>query len=123
MVEPHGNVLAADTRTRMTPPSVQANPPFLELGSELARALGTRRSERLQEIMRETSLPPEIILDLALELVDIAAERLAPPPIRRFALGLGAARWRNVSPRKRSEILRRAAKARWAKYRKEKNAG
>lgn len=73
--------------------------------------------------MRETALPPEIVLDLALDLIEIAAQKLTPPPVRRFALGLGAARWRNVSPEKRSEALRRAAQARWAKYRKEKNAG
>ena len=72
--------------------------------------------------MRDTHLPPEVILDLALELVDIAAQKLAPPPIKRFALGLGAARWRNVSPKERSDALRRAAQARWAKYRKEKKA-
>jgi len=73
--------------------------------------------------MRETGLPPEVVLDLALELVDIAAKKLAPPPVKRFALGLGAARWRNVSPRERSEVLRRAAEARWAKYRKQHKAG
>jgi hypothetical protein len=73
--------------------------------------------------MRETGLPPEIVLDLALELVDIAARKLAPPPVKRFALGLGAARWRDVSPRERSVILRRAAQARWAKYRKQQKAG
>jgi acyl-CoA reductase-like NAD-dependent aldehyde dehydrogenase len=32
-------------------------------------------------------------------------------------VGLGAARWRNVSPEERSELLRRAAQARWAKER------
>ena len=107
----------------MTPPLAKSDPPHLELGADLARALGTRRSQRLQAVMRETGLPPEIVLDLALELVDIAAKKLAPPPIKRFALGLGAARWRNVSPRERSEILRRAARARWAKYRKQQKAG
>jgi len=73
--------------------------------------------------MREAALPPEIVLDLALDLVEIAAEKLAPPPVRRFALGLGAARWRNVSPKRRSEALRRVAQARWAKYRKQKRTG
>ena len=72
--------------------------------------------------MRDTHLPPEVILDLALELVDIAATKLAPPPIKRFALGLGAARWRNVSPKERSDVVRRAAQARWAKHRKQKKA-
>jgi hypothetical protein len=107
----------------MTQRPAKSDPPHLELGADLARALGTRRSQRLQAVMRDTGLPPEIVLDLALELVDIAAKRLAPPPVKRFALGLGAARWRNVSPKKRSEILRRAAQARWAKYRQEKKTG
>ena len=102
----------------MTPTSAKSDPPRLELGADLARALGTRRSQRLQAVMRETGLPPEILLDLALELVDIAAKT----PTKRFALGLGAARWRNVSPKERSEVLRRAAQARWAKYRKQKKA-
>ena len=102
----------------MTPTLAKSDPPRLELSTELARALGTRRSQRLQSLMRATNLPPEVILDLALELVDIAARKLAPPPVKRFALGLGAARWRNVSAKERSEVLRRAAQARWAKYRK-----
>lgn len=111
----------------MTPPTAKSDPssesPRLALSADLARALGTRRSQRLQIVMRETGLPPEVLLDLALELIDIAARKLAPPPIRRFALGLGAARWRDVSPKERSEVLRRAAQARWAKYRKQKKAG
>ena len=98
----------------------KSDPPRLELSPELARALGTRRAHRLQILIRDTHLPPEVILDLALELVDIAAQKLAPPPIKRFALGLGAARWRNVSAKDRSDILRRAAQARWAKHRKAK---
>jgi hypothetical protein len=68
--------------------------------------------------MRETGLPPEVLLDLALEIVDIAARKLSPPPIRRTALGLGAARWRNIGAKERSDVLRRAALARWAKHRK-----
>ena len=104
----------------MAQPLAKSDPPYLELATDLARALGTRRSQRLHALMRDTRLPPEIILDLALELVDIAAKKLAPPPIKRFALGLGAARWRNVGPRERSDILRRAAQARWAKHRKKR---
>jgi hypothetical protein len=65
--------------------------------------------------MRTTGLPPEIVLDLALELVDIASRKLAPSPIKRTAVGLGAARWRNVSPEERSTLMRQAAMARWAK--------
>jgi hypothetical protein len=68
--------------------------------------------------MRQTSLPPEVLLDLALELLDIASRKLSPPPIRRTALGLGAARWRHVSSAERSKALRRVALARWEKRRK-----
>ena len=111
----------------MTPPSARSDPAseasHVTLGADLARALGTRRSQRLQTVMRETGLPPEVLLDLAIEILDIAARKLAPPPIKRTALGLGAARWRDVSPRERSEALRRAAQARWAKYRKQKKGG
>jgi len=66
--------------------------------------------------MRHTGLPPEVLLDLAIELLDIASRKLSPSPIQRTAVGLGAARWRNVSPEERSEALRRAAQARWAKH-------
>jgi len=68
--------------------------------------------------MRQSGLPPEVLLDLALEMLDIASRKLAPSPIKRQAVGLGAARWRNVSPEERSEALRKAAKARWAKPRR-----
>jgi len=83
---------------------------------ELARALGARRNARLRAIMRHSGLPPEPLLDLAIELLDLASRKLSPPPIRRTAVGLGAARWRNISPEARSELLRRVVQARWAKY-------
>ena len=83
------------------------------------RALGARRSSRLQAVVRHTGLPPEVLLDLAIELIDIASRKLSPAPIRRTAVGLGAARWRNVSAKERSEILRRAVQVRWAKHRRE----
>ena len=75
----------------------------------------------MRAIMRLTGLPPEILMDLAVELLDIASRKLSPPPIKRTAQGLGAARWRNVGANERSEILRRAAQARWAKYRRERS--
>jgi len=87
------------------------------LGTDLARALGARRSARLKAVVRHTGLPPEVLLDLALELLDIASRKLSPPPIKRTAVGLGAARGRNVSAKERSEVLRRAVQARWAKQR------
>ncbi len=85
------------------------------LTTELARLLGARRTARLRRVMKQTGLPPEVLLDLAIEMLDLASRKLSPPPIQRTAVGLGAARWRNVSPEERSETLRRAAKARWAK--------
>jgi len=85
------------------------------LSRKLCAALGARRSARLRGVMRQTSLPPEALLDLAIELLDIASRKLSPPPIRRTALGLGAARWRNISAAERSRLLRRVVQARWAK--------
>jgi hypothetical protein len=93
-------------------------PAQVQLPSEWVRLLGVRRSITLRRIMRRSSLPPEVLLDLALELLDLASRQLSPPPIRRQAVGLGAARWRNVSPEARSEALRRAAQARWSKHRR-----
>ena len=71
----------------------------------------------LRRVMKQSGLPPEALLDLALEMLDAASRKLSPPPIKRQAVGLGAARWRNVSPEERSQVLRRAAQARWAKAR------
>ncbi|HEY3382607.1 MAG TPA: hypothetical protein VGK32_12610 [Vicinamibacterales bacterium] len=72
--------------------------------------------------MRQTGLPAEALLDLAIEMLDLASRRLSPTPIQRTAVGLGTARWRNVSPEERSETLRRAAQARWAKTAAEREA-
>ena len=84
--------------------------------SELANYLGVRRTMTLRRIMRQSGLPAEVVLDLALELLDIASRKLAPSPMNRQAVGLGAARWRNVSPEERSEAfgapLRRAGPSR-----------
>jgi hypothetical protein len=88
------------------------------LTAELSRLLGIRRTARLKRVMRQTGLPAEALLDLAIEMLDLASRRLSPTPIQRTAVGLGTARWRNVSPEDRSEALRRTAQARWAKSRK-----
>ena len=88
------------------------------LASVLSRAIGSRRSARLRAIVRRTGLPPEPLLDLAIEMLDLASRKLAPTPIRRTAVGLGAARWRNISPEKRSELLRCVVQARWAKQKR-----
>jgi hypothetical protein len=88
-----------------------------DLTAELARILGTRRTMRLRRLMRRTGLPPETLLDLAIELLDLASNRLSPEPIQRTAVGLGAARWRNVTAEERSRVMRKAAEARWSKHR------
>ena len=88
-----------------------------EIPSALANYFGVRRTMTLRRIMRQSGLPMEVVLDLALELLDIASRKLAPTPLNRQAVGLGTARWRNVGPEERSEALRRAAQARWAKPR------
>lgn len=100
----------------MTDPA--KNRPAQALTPDLARALGVRRTSRLKAIVKHTGLPPEVLLDLAFELLDIASRKLSPSPIRRTAVGLGAARWRNVSAEERSELLRRVVQARWAKHRR-----
>src|SRR5215467_15428492 len=87
----------------------------LHIPSELVSCLGVRRTLTLKRIMRRSGLPVEVVLDLALEILDIASRKLAPSPINRQAVGLGTARWRNVGPEERSAALRKAAQARWAK--------
>jgi hypothetical protein len=92
--------------------------PSLTLAPELARALGARRSARLRGMVSHTGLPAEALVDLALELLDIASRRLSPAPIQRTAMGLGTARWRNVTAEERSRLMRLAVQARWAKHRR-----
>src|SRR3954463_10672667 len=88
------------------------------LSADLARGLGPRRSARLRAIIRQSGLPPGPLLDLALDILDLSSRKLSPPPMRRTAIGLGAARWRGVSAEKRSELLRQVVQARWAKRKK-----
>ena len=92
--------------------------PAQAIAPDLAKALGVRRANRLKSIVKYTGLPAEVLIDLAIELLDIASRKLSPLPITRAAVGLGAARWRNVSPEERSELLRRVVQARWAKHRR-----
>lgn len=94
-----------------------ATPATGHISSAMAACLGVRRTMTLRRIMRQTGLPPEVLIDLALEILDISSRKLSPSPTKRQAVGLGAARWRNVAPEERSEALRRAAQARWAKHR------
>lgn len=104
------------TSGRMKSPA--RNKPALTVAPDLAKAIGVRRANRLKSIVKYTGLPAEVLIDLAIELLDIASRKLSPPPITRTAVGLGAARWRNVSAEERSELLRKAVQARWAKHRR-----
>ncbi|MGE3513153.1 MAG: hypothetical protein AB7N65_30195, partial [Vicinamibacterales bacterium] len=74
------------------------SPENVHIPSELATCLGVRRTLTLKRIMRQSGLPVEVVLDLALEILEIASRKLAPSPLNRQAVGLGTARWRNVSP-------------------------
>jgi len=82
---------------------------------DLGRALGSRRRAILQSVMRQTGLPADALLDLALEILDITSRRLAPPPHDNPAVALAAARWRKMTRKERSETLRQVALARWRK--------
>ncbi|MGE3510285.1 MAG: hypothetical protein AB7N65_15555 [Vicinamibacterales bacterium] len=88
-----------------------------DLSSDWIKVLGARRAALLRRLVRKSGLPPEVLVDLALEILDLASRKLAPSAISRQAVGLGAARWRNVDPEERSRIMRRAVEARWAKQR------
>src|ERR1700674_1657536 len=57
----------------------------------LSPLLRARRTARLRRVMRHTGLQPEVLLDLAIELLDLASRKLAPEPLRRTAVSLGAA--------------------------------
>src|SRR6476620_4995266 len=98
--------------------SSQRSPKLAHVPPELANCLGVRRTMTLRRILKQSGLPVEAVLDLALEMLDIASRKLAPSPLNRQAVGLGTARWRNVGPEERSEALRKAAQARWAKPRR-----
>lgn len=87
---------------------------------ELARVLGARRTKQLRRVIKLTGLPAEVVLDLAIDLVDVASRKIASSSVERTAIGLGAARWRNVSAKDRSEAMRKAVQARWAKARASK---
>ena len=88
-----------------------------DLSSGWIKILGARRAALLRRLVRKSGLPPEVLVDLALEILDLASRKLAPSAVSRQAVGLGAARWRNVDAEERSRIMRRAVEARWAKQR------
>ena len=94
-----------------------ANQLSVRCGSEVAPVgftLSVRAAARLRRLVRTTKLPPEVLVEVALELAETAVQRLAPA-VSGAGIGLATARWRNVSREARSEVMRRVARARWAK--------
>ena len=79
-----------------------------------------QRGRECCSIRHRHGLPAEVVLDLAIDLVDVASRKIASSSVERTAIGLGAARWRNVSAKDRSEAMRKAVQARWAKARASK---
>jgi len=63
--------------------------PAQAIAPDLAKALGVRRANRLKSIVKYTGLPAEVLIDLAIELLDLASRKLSPPPITRTAVGFG----------------------------------
>ena len=86
------------------------------LPTALSRGLGVRRSVRLSRVVKHTGLPPEALLDLAIELVERLADRLPRHASDNAArVGLASGRWNRTPAEKRSAILRAVARARWTR--------
>ena len=92
-----------------------------DLTVELARVLGSRRTARLRRIMRHTGLPPEVLLDLAIELLDIAVENSRPLNSRTAVVSERPGR--KVSPRTGAKRARRAGGWQSPARRNAKNEG
>jgi len=66
-----------------------------KLSAALSRGLGVRRSQRLFRIAKKTGMPPEALLDVAIELLECVVGRLSPYPANSKPLpGLASGRWR-----------------------------
>jgi hypothetical protein len=81
------------------------------LSDDLRRGLGVRRASRLARAARDAQLPPEALLDLALDLLEVLNRRLTLTS--QPAVGLATERWKRLSAQARSDALRRVAQARW----------
>ena len=64
--------------------------PAQAIAPDLAKALGVRRANRLKSIVKYTGLPAEVLMDLAIELLDIASRKLSPTPIHQSRSRLGS---------------------------------
>lgn len=89
--------------------------PRIPISPELSRALGVRRTARLRRLIADTGLPPEPLIDLALEMLGTVCRRFGRAPDDTKPVGLATARWQKIRPGERSNTLRRAALARWAR--------
>lgn len=86
-----------------------------EVSRELASALGEELTVRLRGLAERTGKTPETIIDIGLEFVALGVRGLLSSPLRRTAQQMASKRWEGVTHEQRSEQLRRAARARWAK--------
>jgi hypothetical protein len=78
------------------------------ISRDLRRGLGIRRATRLSRVARDTQIPPEALLDLALELLEVLNRHLVPRSARGDAVvGLASERWRRTTP---EELLAAAVK-------------
>jgi len=54
------------------------NKPAQAIAPDLAKALGVRRANRLKSIVKVHRTSAEVLMDLAIELLDIASRKLSP---------------------------------------------
>lgn len=107
-------MLAAQNMTRPT----RADESQGLLSEDLRRGLGVRRATRLSRVSRSTRLPPEALLDLALDLLETLNRHLASGTRSGNAIvTLANERWKHTSPEERSKALRHVALARWSRRR------
>ena len=67
----------------------------------------------MARMARHAQLPPEALLDLGLDLLEVLNRHLTPTSVP--SVGLATGRWNRLSPQERSDALRKVAQARWAR--------
>lgn len=103
-ISQNGLSCAAVARAKVTAPKTP-------ISDVLRQGLGVRRALRLSRLVRETQLPPEPLLDLALDLLEALSRHVTPGTQR--AVGLATERWKRWSAQERSDALRQVAQVRW----------
>src|SRR4051794_20158508 len=99
----------SSTSQTMTTPE-QRPSPVPGVDSTLVKLLGRARARKLRRFIEHTGLSQEFLLKFAMDLADCALRRI--PPKNPEAVRMGMARWDNLTPEARTELARRAVKAR-----------